>query len=180
MYTHSEDFKTHLILGGAKSGKTSFAEKLAIDSFKKTDKLPIYLATAQAFDKDMEQKINLHRKERANKFKTLEYPFNIAEPLLKAGSDDLILIDCLTLFVSNLLCKDHFDEEQIELFKEAITITRAKLIIVSNETGLGIIPNNKLSRKFRDVAGKLNQEVATLVERVTLIIAGLPLTLKPN
>ena len=178
MYTNSNSFKSHLILGGARSGKTNFAENLAINIGQKLQKIPIYVATAQAFDTEMEKRINIHKLERADKFKTVESPLNIAKPLLEACADDIVLIDCLTLFVSNLLCADHFDESQIDLFRDAIKTTEAKIIIVSNETGLGIVPDNKLARHFRDIAGKLNQDVAASVDRVTLIVAGLPLLLK--
>ncbi len=180
MYTNSKGFKTHLILGGARSGKTNFAENLAVKIAKKSQKIPIYVATAQAYDSEMEKRINTHKMERANRFKTIESPLNIAEPLLEASEDDIILIDCLTLFLSNLICSDHFDESRIDLFRNAIKTTKAKVIVVSNETGLGIVPDNKLARQFRDIAGKLNQDVASIVDRVILIVAGLPLILKGN
>ena len=178
MYTNSENFKTHLVLGGARSGKTKFAEKLALSLTKKSNKLPIYVATAQAFDTEMQERINSHKYERADRFQTLECPLGIDEPLISASNDEVILVDCLTLFVSNLLCAESFDKNKIELFKEAVKITKARLIIVSNETGLGVVPDNKLARQFRDVAGKLNQDIASIADRVTLIVAGLEMPLK--
>ena len=180
MYTKFDSFKTHLIIGGARSGKTNFAEDLALKVAKKSQKIPIYLATAQNLDSEMEKRINNHKIQRANRFKTIESPLNIAKPLLEAAKGEIILIDCLTLFVTNLLCAEPFDESQIDLFKKAIKRTKAKIIIVSNETGLGVVPDNKLARQFRDVSGKLNQDVASVVDRVTLIVAGLPLVLKGN
>ena len=180
MYTNSENFKTHLVLGGARSGKTKFAEKLALSLTKDTKKPPVYIATAQAFDTEMRDRIDSHKYERGDRFKTLECPLGIDEPLINASTDEVILIDCLTLFVSNLLCAERFDQNKIGLFKEAVKITKARLIIVSNETGLGVVPDNKLAREFRDVAGKLNQDIASISDRVTLIVAGLEMPLKTD
>ena len=178
MYTNLENFKTHLVLGGARSGKTKFAENLALSLTKQSNRLPIYIATAQAFDTEMQDRIDSHKYERAGRFKTLECPLGIDEPLIRASTDEVILIDCLTLFVSNLLCAKSFDKTKIESFKAAVENTKARLIIVSNETGLGVVPDNKLARQFRDVSGRLNQDIASIADRVTLVIAGLEMPLK--
>ena len=180
MYTNSENFKTHLVLGGARSGKTKFAEKLALSLTEGSHMLPIYIATAQAFDTEMQDRIDTHKYERADCFKTLECPLAIDEPLIRASKDEVILIDCLTLFVSNLLCASSFDHTKIESFKRAVKNTKARLIIVSNETGLGVVPDNKLARQFRDVSGKLNQDIASIADKVTMVIAGLGMPLKNN
>ena len=180
MYTNSENFKTHLVLGGARSGKTKFAEKLALSLTEGSHMLPIYIATAQAFDTEMQDRIDTHKYERADCFKTLECPLAIDEPLMRASKDEVILIDCLTLFVSNLLCARSFDNTKIESFKRAVKNTKARLIIVSNETGLGVVPDNKLARQFRDVSGKLNQDIASIADKVTMVIAGLGMPLKNN
>ena len=180
MYTNSENFKTHLVLGGARSGKTKFAEKLALSLTEGSHMLPIYIATAQAFDTEMQDRIDTHKYERADCFKTLECPLAIDEPLIRASKDEVILIDCLTLFVSNLLCASSFDNNKIESFKRAVKNTKARLIIVSNETGLGVVPDNKLARQFRDVSGKLNQDIAGIADKVTMVIAGLGMPLKNN
>ena len=180
MYTNSENFKTHLVLGGARSGKTKFAEKLALSLTEGSHMLPIYIATAQAFDTEMQDRIDTHKYERADCFKTLECPLAIDEPLMRASKDEVILIDCLTLFVSNLLCASSFDNTKIESFKRAVENTKARLIIVSNETGLGVVPDNKLARQFRDVSGKLNQDIASIADKVTMVIAGLGMPLKNN
>ena len=126
----------------------------------------------------MQDRIDSHKYERAGRFKTLECPFGIDEHLINASIDEVILIDCLTLFVSNLLCAESFDNTKIESFKAAVENTKARLIIVSNETGLGVVPDNKLARQFRDVSGKLNQDIASIADRVTLVIAGLEMSLK--
>ncbi len=89
-----------------------------------------------------------------------------------------MLIDCLTLFVSNLLCAENFDEDQIASFLNAIKLTKAQLIIISNETGMGIVPDNKLTRDFRDISGNLNQKVAQIADEVTLMVAGIPVQIK--
>ena len=99
---------------------------------------------------------------------------------MAVSNKEVLLIVCLTLFVSNLMCAGHFDESQIDSLKDAIIMIKAKLIIVSNETGLGVVPDNKLARQFRDAAGKLNQDVASIVDRFTFIVAGLPMSLKIN
>ena len=89
-----------------------------------------------------------------------------------------MLIDCLTLFVSNLLCAENFDEDQITSFLNAIKLTKAQLIIISNETGMGIVPDTKLARDFRDISGNLNQKVAQIADKVTLMVAGIPVQIK--
>ena len=170
--------KTHLILGGARSGKTKFAEGLAIEESKHSKTTPTYIATAKALDPEMEDRINRHKEERANTFLTKECPLNLSEPLLSASRDDVILVDCLTLFVTNLMCSEVFDQSQISNFLNAVKLTRARLIIVSNETSLGIVPDNKLARDFRDISGKLNQNVASIADRVTMMLAGIAVPIK--
>ena len=170
--------KTHLILGGARAGKTKFAQNLALKLSKDRKKPPIYIATAQALDPEMEERIKIHKTDRGEAFQTKEYPLNLSEPLLSASSKDILLVDCLTLFVSNLLCAEKFDESQITSFLNAIKRTKAQLIIVSNETGMGIVPDNKLTRDFRDISGNLNQKVAQMADKVTLMVAGIPVKIK--
>ena len=170
--------RTHLIIGGARSGKTKFAQNLALKLSKDCKRLPIYIATGQALDPEMEERIRIHKTDRGEDFKTKECPLNLSDPLLSASSKDIILIDCLTLFVSNLLCAENFDEDQITSFLNAIKLTKAQLIIISNETGMGIVPDNKLTRDFRDISGNLNQKVAQIADKVTLMVAGIPIQIK--
>mgnify|MGYP001250667544 CR=1 FL=1 len=171
--------RTHLVLGGARSGKTRFAENLALATAKNLNQVPIYIATAQALDMEMEKKIQKHQKDRGNSFITKECPLDLSTAILSASATDVLLIDCLTLFVTNLLCLDYFDESKINGLVEAVKISQAQLVIVSNETGLGIIPDNNLARKFRDVAGTLNQNIASLSDCVTMMIAGIAVPIKP-
>ena len=172
-------YRTHLVLGGAKSGKTRFAENLALTAGKDLNKVPIYIATAQALDMEMEKKIQKHQKDRGNSFITKECPLDLSTAILSASATDVLLIDCLTLFVTNLLCSDYFEKSRIDSLVEAVRISKARLVIVSNETSLGIIPDNKLAREFRDVAGKLNQKIARLSDCVTMMIAGIAVPIKP-
>lgn len=170
--------RTHFILGGAKSGKTKFAEDLALASTENSKQIPIYVATAQALDAEMEKKIFRHKKDRGNRFFTKECPVDLSHVILSASAEDVLLIDCLTLFVSNLICSQHYDETKISGFLDSIKHSQAQLIIVSNETSLGIIPDNKLAREFRDITGQLNQNVAKLADKVTMMIAGISIPIK--
>ena len=171
--------RTHLVLGGAKSGKTRFAENLALNIAKNINQVPVYVATAQALDWEMEKKIQKHQKDRGNSFITKECPLDLSTAIMSASATDVLLIDCLTLFVTNLLCSDYFDVSKIDGLVEAVKISQANLVIVSNETGLGIVPDNKLAREFREVAGTLNQNIASLSDCVTMMIAGIAVTIKP-
>ncbi|NDA08268.1 MAG: bifunctional adenosylcobinamide kinase/adenosylcobinamide-phosphate guanylyltransferase [Alphaproteobacteria bacterium] len=142
---------TLLALGGARSGKTAFAEAEALALAG--DKRPFYLATGQAFDAEMEDRISRHRALRQDRFNTIEEPLDIAsvEKDRQAAFDDLVA---------------------------AIDETEASVILVSDETGLSIVPENRMAREFRDDIGLLNQRVAAVVDRVALIVAGLPMILK--
>ena len=176
-----------LVLGGAKSGKSLYAENIAIQSQKEL----IYIATAQAYDNDneMNQRIVLHQRRRAEQnvnWHTIEEPIALANLLKqlnkKAQADNnyLILIDCLTLWLSNLLCKLDQEQQRLEIdaFLDLLSHSQMDIILVSNETGLGIVPMNQLSRQFIDLAGSLHQKIALLADRVILTVAGLPLALK--
>ena len=161
-----------LILGGARSGKTTHALRLAEAS---TGGL-VMIATAQALDDEMTERIARHQAERGPRWRTLEAPLDPAGALAQVRADEAAVVDCLTLWVSNLM----FAEQDIE--RETKTLVAAlagrEVILVSNEVGLGIVPDNALARRFRDEAGRLNQRIAAAVERVLFIAAGLPLVLK--
>ncbi len=166
------------VIGGAKSGKSSFA----LDRASACPGSRVYIATAQAFDTEMEDRIAQHRKERGGGWDTIEEPLRMAEMLRSAsGRYDIILIDCLTLWLSNLLLGDEDMEKEMEVF---ITVLAARqpsqVFIVSNEVGQGIVPDNALSRQFRDIAGRLNQKVARIADEVYLVTAGIPLMIKPK
>ena len=171
--------KLIFITGGARSGKSRFAQQLAdaIEGRK------VFLATAEALDEEMKSRIAIHKKGRPSGWDTIEETKHLSKTLMTCkGKFDVILIDCLTLWISNLLANDSVDESQIlEDVKQFISSCRAiegTVIMVTNEVGLGIVPANNLARMFRDVAGKVNQEIAAVSDDVYLVIAGLPLKLK--
>jgi len=172
---------TELILGGARSGKSS----LALERAKASGMEVIFIATATAGDAEMADRINRHRAERPAHWALVEESVALADVLLKQASPQhFLLVDCLTLWLSNLLGNEEFDPQQFHTQRTALLQTIPKLpgqiIFVSNEVGLGITPLGEISRRFVDEAGRLHQELASLCDRVTFVAAGLPLTLKPQ
>ncbi len=170
--------KITFILGGARSGKSAFALKTAKYSVGKI----AFLATCEAKDAEMKKRINLHKKNRPAHWKTFEEP-NLDPSSLKklAAKFDTVIIDCLTLLVSNLMLTGMNSKTIENKFKEIMRIInkgKAKVIIVSNEVGLGIVPENKLARDFRDIAGRVNQLVAKESEEVFFLISGIPWRIK--
>ncbi|QWR78896.1 bifunctional adenosylcobinamide kinase/adenosylcobinamide-phosphate guanylyltransferase [Candidatus Magnetomonas plexicatena] len=174
------------ITGGAKSGKSTFALKTADGYSGKR----AYIATAQALDDEMTKRIEAHRKERAGKWDTVEEPINIHQSIAAlAVSHDVIVVDCLTLWLTNMLLKEPEPAEDViynAFSKLTDSLTTAKqlksdgsLILVSNEVGLSIVPDNRLARLFRDYAGVLNQQVAAVSDEAYLVVSGLPLRLNP-
>ena len=161
-----------LILGGARSGKTTHALRLAEAS---TGGL-VMIATAQALDDEMTERIARHQAERGPRWRTLEAPLDPAGALAQVRADEAAVVDCLTLWVSNLMFAEHDIERETKTLVAALA--GREVILVSNEVGLGIVPDNALARRFRDEAGRLNQRIAAAVERVLFIAAGLPLVLK--
>lgn len=162
-----------LILGGARSGKSRHAEQRALASGQAVT----YVATAQALDDEMVARIARHRAERPAGWRTVEEPLTLADALVGAAAPDACLIvDCLTLWLSNVLLAGR--EEEIDRLLAALPALPGTLILVSNEVGWGIVPENALARRFRDEQGRLNQNIAALAGRVTLVAAGLPLVLK--
>jgi len=163
-----------LVLGGARSGKSRYAESLLA-------RLPgprTYLATGYAGDAEMAERIRRHRAERGAGWATLETPIAIAEAI--RGEPGPILVDCLTLWVSNLMSAEENPDEAVERLATAARRPGGPVIFVSNEVGLGIVPDNTLARAFRDHAGRVNQRIAAVADRVLFIAAGLPLSLKGN
>jgi len=169
--------KLILILGGARSGKSTHALSLA-----KKQKKVAFVATGQGLDQEMRERILKHQASRPKNWKTFEEPQELGSLLAKiSGSFDFIIIDCLTLLVSNLLLSGYKDEvilEKIADFLAQAARQKAKVIIVANEVGLGIVPGNKLSRRFRDIAGKVNQLAAGKADQVIFIVSGIPLRIK--
>jgi len=163
-----------LILGGARSGKSTLAERRAESSGRPVT----YVATARPGDPEMRDRVAAHRARRPEHWKTVEAPVALAAALhAHAAPESLIVVDCLTLWLANLLEDDRLDTERDALLS-GLPALPGDLVLVSNEVGLGIVPDNPLARRFRDAQGWLNQDVAARCERVTFVSAGLPLTLK--
>ena len=164
------------ITGGARSGKSARAQKLAEDCAGEL----VYLATAQAFDDKMTDRIARHRADRGTRWRTVDCPVDLPEAIVReAAPNRVLLVDCLTLWTSNLLLAEHdFAAASLRLI-DALSQARSHVILVSNEVGMGIVPDNALARRFRDMAGRLNQDVAAIADRAELVVAGLVVPLKP-
>jgi adenosylcobinamide kinase/adenosylcobinamide-phosphate guanylyltransferase len=164
-----------LIGGGARSGKSRHALELA----RKRGSRLVFLATAETFDEEMARRVALHRAERGTEFSTIEEPLEIAAAIRKTQDADAIVLDCLTLWLSNLMLTFGRDADaEIEELIEAARSSSAAVIAVTNEVGCGIVPDNALSRDFRDRAGILNQRVAAAADEVYWMIFGQPLRVK--
>ncbi len=164
----------HLILGGARSGKSRFAEQCAL---ARSGQLH-YIATAQPLDAEMAARVALHRQQRDPRWQLIEEPLRLHKALQSADdADACILVDCLTLWLSNCLAADVWQEQRQKFFS-ALDQLQGKILFVSNEVGNGIVPVGELSRLFVDESGWLHQQLAQRCERVTLVTAGLPQTLK--
>ena len=180
--------KRHLVLGGARSGKTRFALDEAMRLAAERDCGVVYIATAEARDDEMTCRIARHRTERPAHWRTIEAPLRLADAIASVASSSVVVVDCLTLWLSNALLTD-FDEAYPladcptwSLEREALLADLPRndgaVVLVSNEVGSGIVPPSPLARRFQDEQGWLNQEVARICDKVTLVVAGLPLTAK--
>src|SRR2546430_5166111 len=175
------------LLGGGRAGKSAFAMRLAQDGERASGDEVCFIATGQRLDEDMTKRIARHRAERPTNWRTIEEPCQIDEALRQASEARIVIVDCLTLFVSNWLMR-HEDEHGCEQLVRRITRdflalagTRQQTIIcVSNEVGLGVVPDTSLGRVFRDLLGRVNQEFASAADEAYLLIAGLPLGMKPT
>lgn len=168
--------KIIFITGGARSGKSSFALK---DASRVSGK-KAYIATAEALDEEMKKRIETHKKLRGKDWDTYEEPLKIAD-LIREIEDkyDVIVVDCLTLWLSNLMHVGLDIEVEIDRFISSLVTRHSSLMyIVSNEVGMGIVPENEMARKFRDIVGFLNQRVAEIADEVYLLVSGIPLRLK--
>jgi adenosylcobinamide kinase/adenosylcobinamide-phosphate guanylyltransferase len=164
-----------LVLGGARSGKSTYAERLA----EGRPGACVYLATATAGDAEMAERIARHRERRGSRWCTREAPLDLAGALeTVADPEAVVLVDCLTLWLSNILLADRDVNNECELLVAALPRLAGPVILVANEVGLGIVPDNALARRFRDEAGRLNQAVAAAAQSVVFVAAGLPLVLK--
>ncbi|MCX8279473.1 bifunctional adenosylcobinamide kinase/adenosylcobinamide-phosphate guanylyltransferase [Phyllobacterium sp. 0TCS1.6C] len=172
---HELDRGCTLVLGGARSGKSSFAEGLAESSGKRF----VYIATGRAWDEEMTQRIALHRQGRGASWVTVEEPLDLVAALeANCGAENVVLVDCLTLWLTNLMMAEKDVDEEIARFVALLPKLEGATLLVSNEVGLGIVPENRMARDFRDHAGRLHQAVAKVAASVYFLAAGLPLKMK--
>jgi len=162
------------VLGGARSGKSAHAERLVTA-------LPspwTYIATAQAFDDEMRERIAIHQGRRDGHWRTIEAPLDLASALEGVGEGVPVLVDCLTLWLTNHMLAEHDLEQECGRLVEVLKKPKGAWFVVSNEVGMGIVPDNALARRFRDEAGRLNQRVAAIADRAIFMVAGIPMQMK--
>jgi len=166
-----------LVLGGARSGKSRFAEALA----EKSGLEKIYVATGAAFDQEMAERIRAHRRQRGSSWLTIEEQLDLKGVLLRECLPGrAVLVDCLTLWLSNLIFANRNTDTETAGLCEALADLKGPCVFVSNEVGMGIVPENALSRSFRDAQGRLNQTMAQVCSQVVFVAAGQPMLMKPN
>lgn len=163
-----------LIVGGARSGKSGLAERLV----RAADRPRRYIATAEAWDDEMRDRIARHRLDRGENWITVEAPFDLPAALADAAADEVVLIDCATLWLTNHLLAEHDPDHETTHLLAALAACPAPVTVVSNEVGWGIVPENALARRFRDAQGRLNQRIAAEAGLVIGVMAGLPIVLK--
>jgi adenosylcobinamide kinase/adenosylcobinamide-phosphate guanylyltransferase len=164
-----------LVLGGARSGKSALAERLC----ESQDGACVYLATGQAHDSEMAERIAAHQARRGPRWQTVEVPLDLPQALgEQARPDRAVLVDCLTLWLGNLMFADRDPEAAADALSSALATAGGPVVLVSNEVGLGIVPDNALARQFRDAAGRLHQRLAGVCAQVVFTAAGLPMVLK--
>ena len=163
-----------LVIGGARSGKSRLAERL----ITQTGRPRRYIATSEAWDDEMRDRIARHRTDRGPDWTTVEAPLDLATALAATPPEAAVLIDCATLWLTNHLLADHDLDAETTQLAQALATCPAPVVLVSNEVGWGIVPDNALSRRFRDAQGRLNQQLATQAGLVIGVMAGLPIVLK--
>jgi adenosylcobinamide kinase/adenosylcobinamide-phosphate guanylyltransferase len=176
---HAMTPKLILVGGGARSGKSRFALGYA----EKLGQRRVFIATAEAGDEEMRQRIRRHRDERGERFRTLEAPLDLARALRDAGDAEVVVIDCLTLWLANRLLRDGEESVATEGIRElvgALAHRRCHTVVVSNEVGLGLVPESALGRSFRDLAGSMHQQLAASADEVYLAAMGMVLRLRPD
>mgnify|MGYP006247435665 FL=1 len=167
---------TILVTGGARSGKSSFAEKRT----KQLGSSLMYIATSEIIDSEMEKRVAEHQARRGSEWQTLHAPLKLAEALSETDGKGPCLVDCLTIWLNNLI---FHNEDTIVATKELIKVLEQRsdpVVLVTNEVGSGIVPENALARRFRDEAGRMNQIISQVADEVYLSVSGIPLQIKPN
>lgn len=164
-----------LVIGGVRSGKSRYAQARA----EATGLRKVFIATAQALDDEMRERIARHRADRGPNWQAVEAPLELAEAIATQNApDNVLLVDCLTLWLTNMMLAERDVSAAVDRLTAAIAEVKGQLILVSNEVGWGIVPDNALARRFRDEAGRVNQRVAAAVDEAQLLVAGLPIRLK--
>src|SRR5688572_4024664 len=159
-----------LLIGGARSGKS----RMALERAESLSGELVYVATAEALDAEMSDRIARHREERGPRWRTVDAPLDLAGAVLREdGAGRVIVVDCLTLWLSNLMLREQDVMAATSTLLEALARRRGTVLLVSNEVGMGIVPENALARRFRDEAGRLNQAIARVADEVVLVCAGL-------
>lgn len=166
---------THLVLGGARSGKSGYAEQQA----KQTQLDVVYVATAQALDDEMGARISQHQQDRPSHWQTIEAPLNIASTIRQhSHATSVVLVDCLTLWLMNAMHHELDLSDAVDELLIALNEAKGHVILVSNEISMGVVPMGELSRNYVDNLGRLHQQVAKQAEKVTLMVAGIPMAVK--
>jgi adenosyl cobinamide kinase/adenosyl cobinamide phosphate guanylyltransferase len=168
------DRQLTLVIGGARSGKSRYAEQ-AVTAYPTPW---IYIATSEPFDEEMRARIAEHRARRGKQWETVEAPLDLAGAIADAPATATVLVDCLTLWLNNLLFKKRDVDAEMHWLETSLASRRAPTVLVSNEVGSGIVPDNAEARRFRDLQGGLNQRIAARADRVVLLVAGLPMVVK--
>ena len=166
--------KLTFVLGGASSGKSAFAEGLVVA----TGAPRVYVATSQIYDDEMAAKVRDHVAARGNDWHTIEEPLDMAKALSQVGEDQVVLLDCASMWLTNHMMAEHDLAVETEALIAALAACKGRVVVVSNEVGMGIVPDNALARRFRIAQGKLNQRLAAAADLAVFVIAGLPQVLK--
>ena len=175
----SPEASVTLVLGGARSGKSAYAEACAERHADRHGGAMVYLATAEARDDEMAARIASHRARRGNRWTTVAVPVELADALARAdGPGRAVLVDCLTLWLANLIERRRDVADETARLVDSLDGLGGAVVFVANEVGLGIVPDNAMAREFRDHAGRLNQRIAAAAGRVVFMAAGLPMVLK--
>jgi adenosylcobinamide kinase/adenosylcobinamide-phosphate guanylyltransferase len=170
----SQNPQLTLVLGGARSGKSRYAEQSVMASPAPW----VYVATAEPFDVEMTARIAEHRSRRGGQWQTIEAPLDLAGAIERAPASATVLVDCLTLWLNNLMYNNRDTDAETLRLETALAARLAPSVLVSNEVGSGIVPDNAEARRFRDLQGRLNQRIAARADRVVLLVAGLPMVVK--